>query len=120
MGNLSENFNRYEFSCSCGCDFDAVDAELILVLERLRKHFNAKVTITGGNRCERRNAEVGGSSTSLHQDGKAADVRVEGISADEVADYLERQYPDRYGIGRYLGRTHVDARSGIPARWDRR
>jgi len=120
MGDLSLNLNRYEFTCSCGCGLDTVDAELVKVLENTRAHFNAPIVITGGNRCEKKNAEIGGSSTSKHLDCKAADFRIEGVHADKVADYLIRSYPDKYGIGRYIGRTHCDTRSGKPARWDKR
>jgi len=42
------------------------------------------------------------------------------ISDDEVADFLELEYPGVYGIGRYDTRTHADARPDGPARWDNR
>jgi hypothetical protein len=29
MGDLSENFSRREFECSCGCGMDTVDAQLL-------------------------------------------------------------------------------------------
>ena len=119
MGDLSEHFNRYEFACKDGCGFDTVDAELIAVLEDLHAHFDARVFINSGCRCPTNNSKVGGSSTSKHLGGKAADVRVEGIDADTVAEYLLKKYPGKYGIGRYTGRTHIDVREA-PARWDRR
>ena len=59
------------------------------------------------------------AETSKHLDGLAADFIVRGVAADDVATYLEQQYPDRYGIGRYTGRTHLDVRED-KARWDRR
>lgn len=120
MGNLSEHFSRSEFACKCGCGFDTVDAELIKVLEKVRDHFKAAVMINSGCRCKKRNKDVGGSSKSDHLVGKAADVRVKGVHADDVADYFIRLYPNKYGIGRYVGRTHIDVRSGKPSRWDER
>ena len=119
MGDVSLNLNRYEFACSCGCGLDTVDAELVKVLENTRAKFNAPIVITGGNRCKKQNKKVGGSPTSKHLDCKAADFRVEGVSADEVAEYLLRSYPAKYGIGRYVGRTHIDVRPET-ARWDKR
>jgi hypothetical protein len=41
------------------------------------------------------------------------------VHDDKVADYLEEKYPDKYGIGRYIGRTHLDIRK-TKARWDNR
>ena len=119
MGDLSKHFSRYEFACSDECGFDTVDAELLLVLEYLHAHFGARVFINSGCRCPASNDKAGGSSTSKHLEGKAADIRVEGVHADRVADYLESAYPNSYGIGRYIGRTHIDVRVA-PARWDRR
>jgi uncharacterized protein YcbK (DUF882 family) len=85
----------------------------------MRFHFNAPVDVTGPNRCAKHNAAEGGAPASQHLLAKAADVKVSGIHADSVADYLEETYPDRYGIGRYNDRTHIDVRS-TRARWDKR
>lgn len=112
-------FKREEFACECGCGFDAVDVELLFVLIDLREHFDSPVRLTGPNRCSAHNFAVGGSSRSQHIYAKAADVTVDGIHADVVADYLEDKYPDKYGVGRYVGRTHVDVRTA-KARWDYR
>ena len=112
-------FQREEFACKCGCGFDTVDYELAEVLDDVRRHFDSPVRINSGCRCISHNHRVGGSSHSTHVDGRAADFIVSGIHEDEVADYLETKYPDKYGIGRYNGRTHIDTRSG-KARWDMR
>jgi uncharacterized protein YcbK (DUF882 family) len=113
-------FKRSEFACQCGCGFDAVDAELLEVLTDLREHFDRPVIINSGNRCQAHNASIGGSApNSKHTKGIAADVRVKGVHADDVADYLENKYPNKYGIGRYIGRTHIDVRETL-ARWDYR
>jgi uncharacterized protein YcbK (DUF882 family) len=118
MGDLSEHFNRSEFACRCGCGFDTVDAELIRVLEELRRWLrDSPVTILSGCRCPIRNAVAGGAYQSQHLHGKAADIRVAGVDPSLVAECLEDQYPDRYGIGRYPTWTHIDVRSGPPARW---
>jgi len=118
MGNLSEHFDRAEFQCRCGCGWDTVDAELIRVLEDLRQSLdNRPITINSGCRCKMYNALVGGSPKSQHLLGKAADIRVEGFDPSEVADFLEDKYSNCYGIGRYDSFTHVDVRSGAPARW---
>ena len=122
MGDISPNFSRWEFKCRCqqfcGGSTDTVDVELITVLEDVRQHFSRKyptkevsVSITSGNRCSGHNKEIGGSEGSKHIIHKASDFVVTQVHEDEVATYLEKKYPDKYGIGRYKGRTHVDVRT---------
>ncbi len=114
------NFTRIEMRCRCGkCGFDAMDLELIGVLEDVRKHFGKPVIITSGNRCPDHNEKIGGVNHSYHTRGKAADFYVRDVAAAVVADYLEKKYSHRYGVGRYVGRIHIDMRS-YPVRWDKR
>jgi uncharacterized protein YcbK (DUF882 family) len=117
--NISKHFNRYEFECQCGCGFNVVDVELVKVLEKVREHFDEPIVITSGCRCSAHNAKVGGAPHSKHKNGVAVDFKVQNCNQDEVADYLLTNYSDRYGIGRYIGRTHLDVRVG-KARWDKR
>ena len=117
---LSKWFSRSEFECKCQCGWDTVDVELITVLNDVREHFNAAVTINSGTRCPAHNKKIGGSRGSMHIKARAADFKVKGVHADDVADYLEEKYPDQYGIGRYEGRTHIDTKSGEKRRWDER
>ena len=120
MGDISQNFYRSEFRCTCGqCDCDTVDSALIEALEVIRANFNAPVFVTSGHRCFDHNAGVGGGRHSQHLYGKAADIIVKDTHPDDVADYCEAVWPDRYGIGRYDSWTHLDVRSGM-ARWDNR
>jgi len=126
MGDLTKNISRWEMRCQCGCDFVAADIELIPVLQDVCDHFEGEknlpkvtLTITSGNRCVIHNKKVGGSEQSKHIKGIAADFRIEEVHANKVADYLEKKYPNKYGIGRYNGRTHLDVRP-VKARWDSR
>lgn len=116
MGDLSEHFSRSEFSCRCGCGFDSISPDLIIVLEDVRAHFGAPVKINSGCRCEKHNAKVGGVPNSQHVQGIAADIVVSGLSSALVADYLEQRYPECCGIGRYGSFTHIDVRQE-KARW---
>ena len=112
-------------ACQCKCGFNAVDAELVKVLEDVMDHFEEEqserlvLIITSGNRCDKHNRSVGGAINSMHTKGMGCDFRIRDIPEDEVADYLEATYPDTYGIGRYTGRTHLDVRPN-PVRWDKR
>ena len=117
MGDLSKNLSRSEFKCNCGrCDYDTVDHELVDVIQDVRDHFDASVTITSGNRCQYYNDSIGGAKKSYHPRGRAADIKVSGIDPSDVQQYLLHKYPDQYGIGKYNNFTHVDTRTS-KARW---
>ena len=92
------------------------DAELIKVLESVRRHFNEPIHITSGARCEDYNQVIGGSKNSQHLQGKAADFIVNGVSATDVQSFLEHKHPDTYGIGKATNFTHLDVREHR-ARW---
>lgn len=126
MEKLTKHFARHEFACKCGkCGRAAVDYELINVIEECIAHFEQLVgkpyiscTINSGNRCPEHNAAEGGEPNSKHLYGIAADIVLEGIPSDDVYEYLSYKYPNKYGIGRYKGRTHIDVRPAA-ARWAR-
>lgn len=46
------------------------------------------VVVTSGYRCERLNRHIGGSKTSAHMDGRAADIKVVGLTPLEVAEKI--------------------------------
>lgn len=115
---MSEHFKRYEFACKCGCGFAAMDEELIKCLEDVRSHFgDSPVMITSGCRCETHNKYIGGSSSSYHTKGLAADFKVKGTTPHAVGEYLRGRYADRYGVGTYANWTHLDMRDAPGARW---
>lgn len=120
---LAPSFNTREFRCRDGSDTVMVDEVLVLLLQCIREHFGKAVTITSGYRTAAHNAAVGGAKSSQHLLGRAADIRVEGISVEDVAAYAERLMPDWGGVGRYpvkagraTGWVHVDTRAN-KSRW---
>lgn len=143
MGDLTKNLSRAEFACKCGkvgkkasdgyCEGsqDTIDFELVTALQELVDYYERTtgnpmtIIITSGNRCEKHNADEGGSELSQHRFSKAADFKIffeyadqkHQLSPDDIADHLESKYPTRCGIGRYINRTHLDMRS-TPARWE--
>ena len=138
MGDLTRNFSRWEFACSCGCGFDDVSYNLLDYLEITRAFFgNKPITITSGCRCEEYNERLRDqymrmgkppnqwpAKNSLHLPQNddlchAADFWVREISANTVATFLERIFPHKCGVGRYINRTHLDDRPVI-VRWDAR
>jgi len=116
---VSDNFDREEMACKCGCGFDTVDIELLAALESLRAHFNKPIKITSGNRCESHNERVGGSFNSQHTKGLAADIQVFGIIPELVYNYLDHKHEGKFGVGRYKTWVHLDVKPGDARRWDK-
>ena len=114
-----QHFKRTEFKCKCGkCGGFPVepDEKLVELLENIRNHFGAAVTITSGVRCKTHNANVGGATSSQHLKGTAADIKVKGVDPEKVAEYAETLLKTG-GIGRYDTFTHLDVRK-TKSRWN--
>ena len=117
QAQLSAHFKVREFACRDGSDPVFVAPRLVEVLEAVRAHFGAPVTVTSGYRTTGHNAATAGSSPkSQHLYGLAADIKVAGHSPEEVAAYAETLLPGTGGIGRYGSFVHIDVRPG-PSRW---
>lgn len=115
---LAKNFNSTEFDChgrGC-CSETPIDEKLVEILQKLREHFGASVTVNSGYRCEKHNKNVGGASkTSQHMKGKAADIVIRGVHPMRIARYLESiGVNGRIGCYTYddrnTGWVHVDTR----------
>ena len=63
------------------------------VLEPLRQIVQKPVIITSGYRSKKVNEAIGGSSTSQHMKGQAADFIVIGLTLDEVFTIVAGQLP---------------------------
>ena len=120
---LSPSFTVREFRCRDGTDTIMVDEGLVVLLQCIREHFGKPITITSGYRTAAHNAKVGGSKSSQHLLGRAADIQVAGVSPDAVAAYAESLMPTWGGVGRYpvkagraKGWVHVDTRAN-KSRW---
>lgn len=59
------------------------------ILEPIRAHFNAPVRVSSGYRSPKLNQTIGGSATSQHCKGEAADFTVVGHSVDEVFEFIK-------------------------------
>lgn len=111
----TKNFSESEFACKC-CGATKPNSELMAVLQMVRSHFNAAVTITSSYRCDKHNAAVGGAAKSKHLEGIAADIQVKGVHPADVYHFLNSNFPNSYGLGSYNTFTHIDVRT-TKARW---
>jgi hypothetical protein len=107
---LSTNFAVKEFACKDGSDAVLVAPRLVMVLQSLRSHFCAAVTINSGYRTPQYNARVGGVTDSQHCYGTAADIVVRGKTPAQVAAYARQLMPDWGGVGVYDSFCHIDVR----------
>ena len=112
---LSTNFKVKEFACKDGSDPIFIDSELVEILQKIRNHFKKPVTITSAYRTPPHNSREGGTTYSQHLYGKAADIKIAGVTPKKVADYAETLL-DNGGIGIYNTFTHIDVRS-VKSRW---
>lgn len=115
---LTPSFNSNEFDCPCNrssCIDTLIDLDHVKKLQKLRDDLNASIHIDSATRCPEHNKEVGGEPHSMHMLGHATDIKVAGMTPDEVADACE----GFDGLGRYDVFTHIDSR-GTRARWDLR
>jgi len=98
--NLSANFSLKELTKSDTAtrlgidntpDEEAIDNLITLcdkVLQPVREHFGKSVTINSGYRSPESNAAVGGSKTSDHCKGQAADIEIDGVPNPELAQWI--------------------------------
>ena len=120
---LALSFTVREFRCRDGSDAIMIDQTLVVLLQAIREHFGKAVVITSGYRTATHNTAVGGSKSSQHLLGKAADIQVADTTVEAVAAYAESLMPDWGGVGRYpvkagraKGWVHVDTRPN-KSRW---
>lgn len=106
---IEPHFKASEFQCKDKTENLLVAAELLSVLEKIRKHFNAPVIINSGYRTPSWNSKVGGAPNSYHCKGMAADIVVKGHSSQEVAKYAD-SIMEQGGVIRYTNFVHVDVR----------
>lgn len=82
------------------------------VLDPVRAHFKKPVKITSGYRSPRLNRAIGGSTTSQHSVGEAADFKVQGVSVKEVCTFIRDNLEYDQLIFEFARWTHVSYRRG--------
>ena len=98
--NLSANFSLKEMTRSDAAtrlglnntpDEKTIDNLKMLcekVLQPVRDHFGKTVTVTSGFRSSETNQAIGGSKSSDHVRGQAADIEIAGVPNAELAQWI--------------------------------
>jgi zinc D-Ala-D-Ala carboxypeptidase len=60
------------------------------ILQPIRDHYQKPVIVSSGYRSVALNARIGGSHTSQHCFGQAADFEIPGLTNKEVAEFLRK------------------------------
>ena len=103
MTQISKNFTLEELTRSdtatrLGIDEQFAPSQEIIanltalcenVLEPLLEKLGKAIHITSGYRCERVNKAIGGAKTSQHVQGEAADFHVDGMSVNELYQFVK-------------------------------
>lgn len=110
--NLGKWFKVKEFACKDGSPIVFIDEYLWTTLSILRTKIGKPVIITSGYRTPEWNKKCNGAKYSYHMRGMAADIRVDGMSAKELANELDKIVPDECGIIVYRNWVHFDVRTG--------
>ena len=121
---ITKNFNVSEFKCKDGTHVpeDLMDNVRLLCenLQVLRDELGRPIRIISGYRSPKYNRRIGGARRSQHMTAKAADIRVRGMSPQEVREVILRLIKEGRmmsgGVGLYTSFTHYDVR-GRNARW---
>lgn len=109
---VGQHFKVKEFACQDGSQVVFIDSYLVSILDILRNRVGKPVIINSGYRTPTRNKAVGGAKYSYHMRGMAADIRINGMSAKEIANKLNEIVPDGCGIIVYSNWVHFDVRTG--------
>lgn len=99
-------FKIDEFNCPCGKN--EMDKYFLERLDIARKYARTSFVISSGYRCPAHNKKVGGSETSSHLKGQAADIVVKNsIHRYKILSGLIKAGFTRIGIGKNF--IHVDS-----------
>ena len=110
-------FTRAEFRCKCGGQFcDGYPAEMqeavVKIADAARAHFGKPAHVVSGLRCKKWNAHEGGMANSQHMYGEAVDLRIDGVSAEELRQFVSTQPGHRYSYCINSTNVHFDIPKG--------
>jgi uncharacterized protein YcbK (DUF882 family) len=121
---VGRSFKREDFACNCGCGYDTVDANLMVIMQKFSDVIgNRPIYIESGCRCPAKNKSCGGAKNSHHMQGRACDFNVRAydkqpaMTDSEICKILDTLFGDTifyYRVDEWNGtnnkRTvHVDS-----------
>jgi len=124
---LTKNFSLSEFQSKDGSPMPHEVylnvLELAKNLQIIRDYIGLPMIVNSGYRSPQHNKAVGGSPASQHLLGKAADIRVVGMSSEQlheiIVTLIDEGIISQGGVGLYNTFVHYDIRKTV-ARWDYR
>jgi len=119
-GQQTSYFTVGEVRCkhggkTCSTTNFQFDSNLVDVLHKIRTHFNKPVIINSGFRCSVHNKNEGGASNSNHLYGRAADIKISGVTPTQIVNYAKTigAGADTY-VGNGFAHIAVSANSNSP------
>lgn len=111
-------FKMEEFACPC-CGENFISPTLVAKLNKAREIAGVPFVINSGCRCVNHNKEVGGSPTSSHLKGLAADIKITG-SRDryDILSSLLTSGFTRFGVGESFIHADIDGAKAQEVIWD--
>jgi len=106
-------FQMREFECPC-CGKNWMNYDTLALLDEARGRAGIPFVITSGCRCEAQNNAIGGSSSSAHLVGRAADIRTT-YSRERLRVVRGLLSVGFKRIGIYSGHVHADDDPNAPA-----
>lgn len=112
-----EFFDEEEFKCKCGGRYckgypARMREEVVRICDAARRHFGRPGHVISGLRCQIHNANEGGVANSQHIYGEAVDLRIEGVTADQLLAFIQKQPGVRYAYKINGTNVHVDVPKG--------
>ena len=106
-------FTRAEFKCKCGGKYcNGYPAEMqeavVKIADAAREHFGKPAHVISGLRCKQWNAHEGGVANSQHMYGEAIDLRIDGVSAESLRQFVSTQPGHRYSYCINATNVHFD------------
>lgn len=110
------HFRREDFRCKCGGQYCGgfpaeMEEKVVRIADGAVDHFGAEfdpaLDMISGLRCPTHNANQGGVALSRHMTGKAIDLRIRGITAETLLEFIRGQ-DIRYAYAINGTNVHLD------------
>lgn len=106
---------KEDLTCKCGCGKYIENADLITLLYHIEKGYGKELKIVSGTRCLAHNAAVGGTKSSAHLTGEAADIFCDKSFDRFLLMKLALDFgAKRIGIAKTF--LHIDVSQKLPQR----